>query len=266
MNKFWNFRSVKNEETQEIETELRIDGYIAEESWFSDEVTPAQFMQELDAAEGNIVLWVNSFGGDAFAGSRIYTALQERKQKSKCSITVKVDGVAASAASVICMAGDPVLMSPTGICMIHNPWTYVAGEVSDLEKCIDLLNEVKESILNAYQLKTNLSRAKLSHLMDSECWMNAQKAIELGFADGMLYSETDGNKASNEVAPFMWNSKSAAYAVVAAMRKKYTPKSQLGSGVVDKLGNIVDKSVDNSPDNTGIPIAFLDKRLSLLKA
>ncbi len=111
--KFWNFSSDGDNNI------LRIDGYIAEESWFSDDVTPKQFAAELAAVQGDLVLFINSGGGDCFAASQIYTMLQEHKQKS-CKVTVKVDGIAASAASVIAMAGDDVLMSPTSVMMIHN--------------------------------------------------------------------------------------------------------------------------------------------------
>ena len=93
----------------------------------------------------------------------------------KGNVTVKIDGVAASAASVIAMAGTQVLMAPTALMMIHNPMTVAFGDHTDMQKAIAMLDEVKESIINAYEIKTNLSRAKLSHLMDSETWMNAKK-------------------------------------------------------------------------------------------
>ena len=104
----------------------------------------------------------------------------------KGNVTVKIDGIAASAASVIAMAGTKVLMAPTALMMIHNPATMAFGDHGTMQRVIDMLSEVKESIINAYEIKTSLSRTKLSHLMDAETWMNANKAIELGFADGML--------------------------------------------------------------------------------
>ncbi len=99
---------------------------------------------------------------------------------------MKVDGIAASAASVIAMAGTNVLMSPVSMMMIHNPVTMAMGDKAEMEKAIEMLAEVKESIMNAYEIKTGLSRAKLSRLMDAETWMNANKAMELGFIDGIL--------------------------------------------------------------------------------
>ena len=174
---FWNW--VRNEDG--IRT-LTIDGVIAEESWFDDDVTPKLFREQLHAGMGDVVIWVNSPGGDCVAASQIYTMLMEYKGR----VTVKIDGIAASAASVIAMAGTEVLMSPTALLMIHNPLTVAIGDSEEMQKAIAMLDEVKESIINAYELKTGISRAKIAHLMDAETWMNAQKAIELGFADGIL--------------------------------------------------------------------------------
>ena len=95
--------------------------------------------------------------------------------------------IAASAASVIAMAGTKVLVSPVSMLMIHNPATMAMGDAAEMQKAIAMLDEVKESIINAYEIKTGMSRAKLSHLMDGETWMNAKKALELGFCDEILY-------------------------------------------------------------------------------
>ena len=105
------------------------------------------------------------------------------------NITVKIDGIAASAASVIAMAGTKVLMSPVSMLMIHNPATIAFGDTAEMQKAINMLAEVKESIMNAYEIKTGMSRTKISHLMDAETWMDAHKAVELGFADGILARE-----------------------------------------------------------------------------
>ena len=102
------------------------------------------------------------------------------------NVTVKIDGIAASAASVIAMAGTKVLMSPVSMLMIHNPMTVAYGDSTEMQKAIEMLGSVKDSIINAYEIKTGLSRAKLSHLMDAETWMDATKAVELGFADEIL--------------------------------------------------------------------------------
>ena len=164
---------------------LELYGTIAEESWFDDDITPAMFKEELFAGSGPVTVWINSPGGDCIAASQIYTMLMDYKD----DVTVKIDGIAASAASVIAMAGTEVLMAPTALMMIHNPATIAMGDHEDMQKAIEMLDEVKESIINAYEIKTSLSRAKLSHLMDAETWMNANKAVELGFADGILEAE-----------------------------------------------------------------------------
>ena len=211
--KFWNFISSEEENT------LRIDGYIAETSWFEDDVTPKQFSADLAKVKGDLTIWINSGGGDCFAASQIYTMLKEHNGK----ITVKIDGIAASAASVIAMSGDEVLMSPTSLMMVHNPASLIFGEVQDLEQGIEMLNEVKESIINAYVLKTGLSRTKLSNMMDSETWFSAKKAVDLGFADAMMFDEEETAEAESQ--SFMWNSRSEITAAVNAMRKKL-PKKQ----------------------------------------
>ena len=161
---------------------LELNGTIAEESWFDDDVTPQLFKDELNSGTGDITVWINSPGGDCVAAAQIYNMLSSYKGR----VTVKIDGIAASAASVIAMAGDTVLVSPVSMLMIHNPATIAWGDHAEMQKAIDMLSEVKESIINAYVLKTGLSRPKLSHLMDAETWMDANKAVELGFADEIM--------------------------------------------------------------------------------
>ena len=178
--RFWNW--VRNEDGTRT---LTLNGTIAEESWFEDDVTPRMFRDELNAGTGDVVVWINSPGGDCVAASQIYTMLMDYKGH----ITVKIDGIAASAASVIAMAGTEVLMAPTSLLMIHNPLTVAIGDSEEMKKAIAMLDEVKASIINAYELKTGMSRAKLAHLMDAETWMNVNKAIELGFADDVLTDE-----------------------------------------------------------------------------
>ena len=161
---------------------LFLNGTIAEESWFDDDVTPALFREELNAGTGNITVWINSPGGDCVAAAQIYNMLMDYKG----DVTVKIDGIAASAASVIAMAGTKVLMSPVSMMMIHNPATIAFGDTAEMQKAIEMLASVKDSIMNAYEIKTGMSRTKISHLMDAETWMDAHKAVELGFADDIL--------------------------------------------------------------------------------
>ena len=189
MEKFWKWKNrIRNEDSGEVtERILELNGVIAEESWFDDEVSPALFKQELNAGEGDITVWINSPGGDCIAAAQIYNMLMNYKG----NVTVKVDGIAASAASVIAMAGTSVLMSPVSMMMIHNPMVAAFGDHTEMEKAIEMLSSVKDSIINAYEIKTGLSRAKISHMMDAETWMDAGKAAELGFCDGTLARETD---------------------------------------------------------------------------
>lgn len=181
--KFWNW--IKNE--QEGSRTLFLNGEISDETWYGDEVTPKMFKDELLSGEGDIVVWINSPGGDVFAAAQIYNMLMDYKG----NVTVKIDGLAASAASVIAMAGTEVLMSPVAMMMIHNPATIAIGDSSEMKKAIEMLDEVKESIMNAYEIKSGLSRSRISHLMDAESWFNAKKAVELGFADQLLFSKED---------------------------------------------------------------------------
>ena len=185
MSKFWRFKTVKNkidEENESTENVLFLNGVIAEESWYSDDVTPKMFRDELNRYDGDITVWINSPGGDVFAAAQIYNMLMDYKG----NVTVKIDGIAASAASVIAMAGTKVLVSPVSMMMIHNPMTVAMGDTAEMQKAIEMLGSVKDSIINAYEIKTGLSRTRLSHLMDAETWMDAGKAVELGFADDIL--------------------------------------------------------------------------------
>ena len=132
-----------------------------------------------------MTVWINSPGGDVFAASQIYNMLKDYPGNTK----IVVDGIAASAASVVAMSGDNIQISPTGLIMIHNPMTFAYGDSEEMKKAITMLSEVKEAIINAYESKTGLSRTKLSHMMDAESWFNAHKAVELGFADSIMFQE-----------------------------------------------------------------------------
>ena len=174
---------------------LELYGTIASESWFDDDITPAMFKEELYAGEGPVTIWINSPGGDCIAASQIYSMLMDYPG----NVTVKIDGIAASAASVIAMAGTEVLMAPTALMMIHNPATMAFGDHNDMKAAVKMLDEVKQSIINAYSIRTGLSDEELSRMMEAETWMNARKAIALGFADGML---EDSKRAVTDVAAF----------------------------------------------------------------
>ena len=195
--KFWNWIKNEDESVPDMERTLFLNGMISDETWYGDEVTPQLFKDELNAGSGNITVWINSPGGDVFAAAQIYNMLRDYKG----SVTVKIDGIAASAASVIAMAGNAVCVSPVAMMMIHNPATMAMGEAKDMQKAIAMLNEVKESILNAYESKTRLTRARLSHMMDDETWFNAKKAVELGFADKILFDSDEDEKKKEPEEP-----------------------------------------------------------------
>ncbi|HFI0103752.1 TPA: head maturation protease, ClpP-related [Streptococcus suis] len=231
MHKFWNFTE---DDSGRI---LRIEGQIADETWFGDEVTPQVFKNDLHAGNGDITLWINSPGGDVFAAAQIYNLLMDYKG----DVHVVIDGLAASAASVIAMAGTTVSMSPVAMMMIHNPWTVVQGEAKDMQKVIEMLGEIKESIINAYELRTGLSRTKLSYLMDSESWFNAKKAVELGFADKILFDKQ--GEHGMDIESYSFSRTAAQQDLLVKMQAK----------------------LDVQQPKKTIPINQLEKRLNLLK-
>ena len=192
-NKFWNW--VRNEEDSD-ERILMLNGHISTETWLGDDVTPEIFRDELNRGTGNVTVWINSPGGDCFAAAQIYNMLMEYRG----NVDVRIDGIAASAASVIAMAGNTVSISPVGMMMIHNPATISIGDEQEMKRAIDRLSEIKESIINAYELKTGLPRKQLSNLMNAESWFNAKKAKELGFVDSILYgAKEDEDKAEGMI-------------------------------------------------------------------
>ena len=204
MKKFWNWTNQAPTETEPEQRILTLNGTIAEESWFDDDITPQLFREELNAGSGDITVWINSPGGDCVAAAQIYNMLMDYIG----SVTVKIDGIAASAASVIAMAGTRVLVSPVSMLMIHNPATMAMGDAAEMQKAIAMLDEVKESIINAYEIKTGMSRAKLSHLMDAETWMDAHTAVDLGFADEIM-TRPEVTGAENHVTGPMLFSRAA---------------------------------------------------------
>ena len=189
MKKFWNW--IHDDGGGRI---LRLEGPIDSENFWGDEITPQMFREDLEAEEGDVTVWINSPGGNVFAAAEIYTMLKDYAGK----VTVKVASLAASAASVVAMAGDTVQMSPTALLMLHDPSTVAMGNTRDMEKAIAALNEVKEAIVNAYAAKSGLRRGRIADLMSEETWLNAKKAVELGFADEVLY---DGRKPDEDKDP-----------------------------------------------------------------
>ena len=179
------------------------------------------------------------------AAAQIYNMLMDYPG----NVTVKIDGIAASAASVIAMAGTSVLVSPVSMMMIHNPATVAFGDTAEMEKAISMLSEVKESIINAYEIKTGLSRAKLSHLMDAETWMDAHSAVELGFADDILKRPSEETEEEEDLAvsgaPMMFS------------------RAAVTNSLMDKLA--AKCRIQNKPEETGRSVDSLMERLNLIK-
>lgn len=251
MKKFWKWTNqmVLNEETQEQTQEriLFLNGTISEESWMGDDVTPQIFKDELLSGSGDITVWINSPGGDCVAAAQIYNMLINYKG----NVTVKIDGIAASAASVIAMAGTKVLMSPVSVIMIHNPATIAWGDSAEMQKAISMLDEVKESIINAYEVKTGMSRAKLSHLMDAESWMNANKAVELGFADGILTRPSETENIEQPQVSMMYSKVAVTNSLMDKLAAKCKIQKETGEAII--------------PETTGRAVDSLMERLDLIK-
>ena len=242
MKKFWNW--IKNSDDTRI---LRLEGPIDEESFWGDEITPQMFRDELESGEGDVTVWINSPGGNVFAAAEIYTMLKDYKG----SITVKIDAIAASAASVVAMAGDTVQMSPVAMLMIHDPSTCAMGNKADMKKAIILLDEVKESIINAYETKSHLSRNKIAKLMSDETWLNAKKAHEMGFVDGILFAEKKMPVIPKEEEPDEEEKEDTLTAMTYSKSKN--------------LSAFLSKVSASAESVTGTPIDQLEKRLALLK-
>lgn len=179
---FWNFKNVDSEQP-----ELELYGYISEYSWFDDDVTPKMFKADLDRI-GNgkpIKIRINSYGGDLIAASQMHTMIRDYPGE----VTVQIDGVAASAATIVAVAGDKVVIQNHGYFMVHDPsFVFFMAQLNleTMTRMADSLSAAKEGILNSYERKTGLSRARLSKLMTDETWMDARKAVDLGFVDAIL--------------------------------------------------------------------------------
>lgn len=183
--KFWNFTPAKNE----APAELILYGDISETSWWGDEITPRQFSDDLNAlgAVDEIVVRINSGGGDVFAANAIYTRLKDNQAK----ITVKIDGWAASAATIIAMAGDVIEIPGNGVFMVHDPKMGVLGYYGQEEfiKLSEELKVIKQSIINGYALKTGKNADEIAEIMAKETWYDGKQAVDAGFADKLMFEE-----------------------------------------------------------------------------
>jgi len=230
MRRFWNWT-----QNDGAERTLYLEGAISDETWWGDEVTPKMFKEDLCSGSGDVTVWLNSPGGDCFASAAIYTMLKEYPGK----ITVKISALAASAASVVAMAGDLVLMSPAAMMMMHNPATIAIGDSAEMLRAKKMLDEIKESIINTYAAKSGQPRDKISGWMDGEFWMDVNKAMRYGFADGILSEPVPAPQNSGEGMVF------SRKAVTASFLSKFISKTE--------------------PPKPGIPHEQLDLRINLIR-
>jgi len=254
MKKFWNW--IHDDGGGRV---LRLEGPIDSENFWGDEITPQMFREDLEAEDGDVTVWINSPGGNVFAAAEIYTMLKDYSGK----VTVKVASLAASAASVVAMAGDTVQMSPTALLMLHDPSTVAMGNTRDMEKAISALNEVKEAIVNAYAAKSGLRRGRIADLMSEETWLNAKKAVELGLADEILY---DGKKPEEDEEP----EKEDALPVEAQLFSTRV----MDMAILDRLGVTNDTEeppsapvigMDGKTENGAMPYEILMNQLDFLR-
>lgn len=173
--KFWEFKAA----TQEKRAALQIYGDISNESWWGDEVTPKQFKQELDGVSGDIDIYINSGGGDVFAGNAIYNMLKRHEGKK----TVHIDGIAASIASIIAMAGDEIIMPENAMMMIHNAWSRVCGDKQKMRKVADEMEKIDGMLASIYAARGTKTAEEYAALMHEETWFTAEEALENGLID-----------------------------------------------------------------------------------
>ena len=201
---FWN---LKNDAEQPEDGVLDIDGEIvAENGWFTpDGACVAKDFRKALKGYRNVTVHINSPGGDVMAGAEIYSALREHSMNGEGSVTVIITALAASAASIIAMAGDRILMHPVAYMMIHNPWTVAMGDAKELRKTAKTLDVISEGLVSAYETRTGKDREELKKLLDAETWMSAATCVEEGFADEIYGAGTGA--AACALRPVMMSAK-----------------------------------------------------------
>ena len=224
---FYTFATRQDENTGQDEDVLYIDGVLeVDRDWWIDraQVIARGFRRMLDRMK-DLTVYINSPGGDVLAGAEIYTALREHSEKGKGKVTVKIMGIAASAASVVAMAGDEVLISPVAYMMIHNPLTDPGlSNARELRKQADTLDRISEGLINAYQLRTGKPRDELMRLLDGETYMSAQVCVDEGFADGILYGEALASDDGKRKPTAMMRAKDYGRQAVLAMLREHDPE------------------------------------------
>ncbi|MBU5293118.1 Clp protease ClpP [Anaerosalibacter bizertensis] len=173
------------QDTENKTADIYIYGDITSWEWLESDVssyTLSKELQELGDEIGNINVYINSYGGEVAEGLAIYNALKRHKAK----VTTYADGFACSIASVIFAAGDERIMSNTSLLMIHNAWTYAAGDSKDLRKQAEDLEKITQASINAYMDIVNIEEDELKEMMDNDTWLSGEEALEKGFATKIL--------------------------------------------------------------------------------
>lgn len=215
MTRFWNLKKTWNDAEDPLapaDGVLDIDGEIvAEEGWFTpDGVCVAREFRQALKGVRNVTVHINSPGGDVMAGAEIYSALREHSLNGEGKVTVIVTALAASAASIVAMAGDRILMHPVAYMMIHNPWTLAIGDAKELRKTAKTLDVISEGLISAYQQRTGKNRDELKKMLDNETWMSAATCVEEGFADDIYgggSTAANGGIAASISRPTMMSAK-----------------------------------------------------------
>lgn len=170
--------------------EIYIYSEISSEQFWGDETTATTFKEDLEAMGDlqTLNIYINSPGGSVFEGNSIYNIIK----RHKAHVNVHIDGVAASIASVIAMAGDTIFMPKNAMMMIHNPWVMTAGNASELRKQADDMDRIRESLVEAYLAKSNgkIERSNLIELLDAETWLTATECVAYGLADVVEETQT----------------------------------------------------------------------------
>jgi ATP-dependent Clp protease, protease subunit len=214
-----------NNKTSES-AEILLYGAIGSSIWDDSAISAKQFAKELEKLPSTVKeihLRVNSPGGSVFEGHTIY----ERLKTHKAKVIVYIDGLAASIASVIAMAGDEIHMGEGAFMMIHRPWTFAMGNSSEMERQISLLDKLEDAMTGIYSRKTGLTRAEISDKMQEDFWMNADEAVELGFATDKTEESETLHMAASYLQKADWIKKGSKPTIDASNKIVKTKKAEL---------------------------------------
>lgn len=264
MHKFWTIRNDVNEQA-----EILLYGPIADErSWYGNESSPRQFAEDLDSLGGrDVTVRINSGGGDVFAAQAIHNQLAGYRGK----VTVRIDGLAASAATIVAMAGDMIIMPENALMMIHNPAVGMSDfyTADELEKVRTVLETIKSSIIAAYRKRANCTEEELTAMMDAETWLSAEDCVKYGFADeieGTVEPVIDGHTlVVNQISFDMRTFRNISAIKAKCSTRKETTMTKL-EAVLNKLGLL--EEVEDAPQgrSTAEAVAAERARVEALEA